>query len=140
MSSYSNGNSMCGNKCNDMNNNNNSQKECNYNNQCESCYYLEQELRDVLEYLMSIEEHSNKKIDKAREYQEQVGILISKAMEAQCRASDLLSEVDCIENESAQIRENLYSLIYRTIDCYKKQNDNKCSCKCKCECNCCNKR
>lgn len=109
-------------------------KSCGCDN-CDECKCLEAEMKEMLEALMRIEECSNKKIDKAREYQEQVEILLAKAMEAQCKASELLAEADCLEEEAAELREKTYQIIHRTIDCYRNECCNKCCCKC----NCCNK-
>ena len=106
-------------------------KTCVYD-KCEECKQLETDMKEMLEDLMQLEEYSNKKIDKAREYQEQVEILLEKAMETQCKANELLSEADCLEKETTDLREKLYQLIYKTIDCYKDECCNNCCCKCTC--------
>lgn len=112
----------------------NSKKPYGYDN-CDECKCLENEMKEMLENLMQLEEYSNKKLDKAREYQEQVEILLGKAMEAHCKASELLAEVDCLEQDATDLREKVHQLIYKTIDCYR----NECCNNCCCNCNCCNK-
>lgn len=99
---------------------------------CEECKCLEVEMKEMLECLMRLEEYSSKKIDKAREYQEQVEILLAKAMEAQCKANELLTEADSLEEEAAEVREKTYQMIHRTIECYRNECCNKCCCKCSC--------
>ncbi|MGL4451991.1 MAG: hypothetical protein ACRCTZ_12445 [Sarcina sp.] len=122
------------------------QKPCGCDNYDE-CKSLEAEMKEMLECLMKLEECSSKKITKAREYQEQVEILLAKAMEAQCKANELLVEAECLEAEASELRKKTYQIVYRTIDCYKNEKSNSnsngccccCKCNCNCNCNCCNK-
>ncbi|MGL4740372.1 MAG: hypothetical protein ACRC41_06140 [Sarcina sp.] len=117
-------------------------QECKYKtctNSCnkrpEDCRALECELKELMEVLTTLEIESNKKIDKAREYQNQAEILIAKALEAQCKAGELLEDAEYIESESQELRKKIYNMIYRTIECYKSDSNN---CNCNCNHNCCN--